>query len=208
MGPPNARGVEVISDTFIKLSKLGLKIVVVTTLDHFRDHKDFYKWKRSVESKNLKIHVTDLSWLTKKSRYAALGLSKILTTIVATKVAFQEKPEVVHEYSATPFLFLRTFIVSLFGNSKSIHTLITYNNVYLSGPLWGMLGNLLTKVIFPSKVFAKKYSKNIKKEKVVTQSQGVDMKKFMRARERRQDFKLPNNKKIILYLGPPEKNKG
>src|SRR3989338_11680910 len=109
MGQLDARGIEIISEILNKLSRHGIKIILVTTLDHFRDLKLFNEWKKQQEKSGLEIEVIDLSWLTKNNRYLALWLSKLLTSIKAIQIVISQKPNIVHEFSSSPFLFLRTF---------------------------------------------------------------------------------------------------
>jgi len=208
MGQLDARGIEIISEILNKLSRHGIKIILVTTLDHFRDLKLFNEWKKQQEKSGLEIEVIDLSWLTKNNRYLALWLSKLLTSIKAIQIVVSQKPNIVHEYSSSPFLFLRTFLVSLFGNAKKVHTIITYNNKFLSQSFWAIFGNLLNKIVVPSQGFAQSYSRFLDASKIEVMSQGVDINRFASAKANRKLFNISPGKKTILFLGPPEKGKG
>lgn len=208
LGPADARGTEIIGEKITRLAKRGLDVTVVSTLDHFRDKSEYIEWKEELQRKGVKIITVDLSWLTKKNRYIALGLSKLFTFLKSVQIATLQKPDIVHEYSSTPSLFLRTYLVALFSRARTVHTIITYNNRYLSRSFLAYLGNLLDMVILPSKTFSQNYTCYLARNKIRVISQGVDVKRFQKAKKSRSLFGIPPGKKTILFLGPPEKGKG
>lgn len=208
LGPLDARGTEIVNEKLTKLAEKGMYVVAVSTLDHFRDQTKYTEWRKEQQKKGVKIITIDLSWLTKRNRYLALGLSKVLTFLKSAQIAISQKPDIVHEYSSTPFLFLRTYLIALLARAKSVHTIITYNDKYLSSPFLSYLGNLLDLVVVASKSFSQNYSGYLPQNKILVVSQGVCFERFQKAKADRSLFGIPVGKKIILFLGPPEKGKG
>lgn len=208
LGSAYGRGTDIIFENLTKLSKMGLEITVVTTKDSFTDLTEWNSWKKKTEKKSsITIHSVDLGYI---SRFVHLSIlvSKPLTFIKTLRLLQRESFDIIHEYSSTPLLCLRTTLLSKLSSTRSFHTVITYNNRFWASPLTGLLGRLVDKLIFTSKAYLGKYRGYINIKNTVALPLGVDTEKFKPGLPRRKNFNLPENKIVVLYLGPPEKSKG
>lgn len=201
LGPSAARGVEIIMETVESLARSKVKIVLLTTIDSLTNKTEWSKWRKDQEEKfNIQIEGVDWSGLSRF--FFFVWVSKILTFFKALWIVSTDKFDVVHEYSSSPVLFLRTFILSKICSAKSFHTIITNNSGFLSRAEFGVFGNLIDKLIFTSRVSAQKYSKFIEKDKIKILPFGIDIERFTL-------LKKPKTKnKVVLYLGPLETSKG
>lgn len=207
IGPSAARGVEIVFENLKVLSSLGTKITLLTTIDSFTDIKQWEKWRsREEKEAGVKIHAVDWSRFSKK--YFVVWFSKILTFIKAVQLLKKNEFDIVHEYSSTPLMALRIKLLSLLGRCKGAQTVITANTSFWAKPFWGISSSFLDKIIFTSRVYAKKYERFIREKKIKVIPVGVDLDCFGLSRQKEDFLGLPKNRKIFLYLGPPEKEKG
>lgn len=208
LGPSDSRGIEIIFEILEALSRLGVDISLVSIKDHFITEERYEKWKQDKEKLGIKIYLLDFKWFTSKHLYLSIWLAKIPTFIKAIFLSRGQKFDIVHEYSSSPLLFLRTALLAFFSGTKSVHTVITYNDRFFARPFWSIFGNLLSKVVIPSNTFANKYRGFLSKNKINVLSQGVNCSRFISAKSNKKMYHLPDNKKVFLYLGPPAKHKG
>ncbi len=208
MGPKAARGIEVIFENIKILNSLGAQITLLTTKDYFTQRESWEEWKGDMKKRlGIKIHAIEMGQ-SKHFIHLSIWISKILTFYKAVTLLRGEKFDVIHEYSSSPVIFLRTALLGKILNSKTVHTIITYNSTLWGKPFWGVFSKLLDKVIFTSEIFSTRYQRFISKDKYEIIPLGVDTNKFNITGCYRKIFNLPEKEKIILYIGPPEKSKG
>ncbi len=208
IGPSAARGVEVVYDNIRLISKLGVVLTLLTTIDSYTDKAKWNEWRKHEMSKNTNIRIVAVDWSWISQRYFAVWFSKFLTFVRAVTLLQEKKYDIVHEYSSSPLMFLKTALLSWIGGTKSIHTILTYNTGILGKPFFSVFGNIINLCILPVESFREQYSPFVRARKLFVLPYGVNMLKYKSKSSRDNKFQLPENKTKILFLGPPEKEKG
>ncbi len=119
------------------LSDKGFLLHFVLFL-HKQTNEDWRQWVASEESKhNVKFHVFDIPL---RGIYPLhLFLAKLSVFFIAWYLQLINNFNLVHEYSSTPLLVNRTYLLGRLTKVKTVHTLCTINN-----KIWGN-GKLLLK---------------------------------------------------------------
>jgi hypothetical protein len=204
IGPHAGRGTDVIEEIARHQAKLGIKVILLTTIDRFTNRPLLASWQKKMSELGIVVEIVSLSWMSKWP-HLSIWLSKPLTFFAALRAIIRYKVTVVHEFSSSPLLCVRTWMLGLFGNTKTIHSIITSNESAMSAPITAIFTRLVTKVIFPSQAYCKKFGRFLSINNVVILSQGVDSQRFSpETKLKKLPFKVPA-KKLIVYLGTPEK---
>jgi len=196
-----------------ELARLGLEIHILTNTCHWVD-ANWKEWLEN-ESKNSGIsfhYVNNISF----HRVPRLQVYVDNMALLPKVITLQRKHHfnIIHEYSSSPLLVMRTGIYRQFLNTYTIHTLCTANFSF-----WGNyrflrgVGNSIDRIIAASHYIERMLIEyGFDRNKITYLPLGVEFDKFNRytlePNELRNKLNVSSSTFIVLYVGSLEQSKG
>ena len=101
-------------------------MVHISTFVNRHTVPNWKKWVRAEEARyGIKYHVIDLP--LKSTPTIHFFISKLLSFFITLYYQIICKYDLIHEYSSSPFLINRTYLLGLLTRTKTVHTLCTVN---------------------------------------------------------------------------------
>lgn len=208
---PVASGSKFIQNLIFELSNRGIEATIISPI-YIHTEKNMASWVAEKEKKyHVKFIIIDTPAFIKKNFLLHILITPFLTTIVVLKTLFKEKFDVVHEFTSTPIIVLRSLIYKCF-NIPSVFTLSVFNRTILGNFFWFKIFDFGTAYLVPSReIINKIVNLGVKKQKVFYLLPGINTANFqveMSQQQVRQKLYLPNNMIIMTYFGPLSQEKG
>ncbi|EKD90386.1 MAG: hypothetical protein ACD_31C00005G0012 [uncultured bacterium] len=212
LGPPAGWGTEYIQDLIFHLSDKGIHATIINPiLSH--THPEWKKWSINMEKKhNIKfININPPNWI-KNNFYLYLILLPFITTPITFYKLYKQRYDLVHEFSSTPIILIRSLFIRIFFKVPIIFTHSVYNNTILGTFFWFKIFDFANIYIIQSKEILNKLKKiGIRNTKLNLIYPCLNISKFNKKRNMiasRKLLKLPANKFIYSYFGSLTTEKG
>lgn len=205
-------GASALYDLQKHLCKLGVDIHILTTIEKHTDIR-WKEWFKSEEKEeNIHFHYIDLRIL-KNIPKLHFYISKIALFFCVIKLNFKYNFDIIHEYSSTPILFIRTGIYKRFFKVKTIHTLSTYNTKmnYELFRIFKKITSSLNRIICTTYHMEKALKVGYPKNRIEYIPLGIDLAKFkveLNSVSLRNKLNVFSKSKMVLYVGLIEERKG
>lgn len=212
IGPPAAWGSEYIQNLIFALSKKGVKATIISPI-YIHTKPGWRSWVKKQEKKcKVRIITLEAPAFIRKRFLLHLALTPFFSTVTATKILSKEKFDLIHEFTSTPMVGLRTFLFKIFFQTPSVITLSVHNNTIL-GKLFGFkIFNFAKYYLIPSHELVDKLkSIGINKNKIIYSPPSIDLVRFRKKISKssaRDVLGLPKQKLIFSYFGPLTPEKG
>lgn len=211
IGPPAARGTELIYEHLKKLAGEGIIVHILTTVDMFTPQNWADWFVRQDKEYDIKIYYLHTPLL----KHWQLGY-RIITRIIywfkTLSLQYCNHYDIINDFSSSSFMFYRTALLGLFCRAKLIHTLCTYNLGFFSSYRFPGGIRYLDRVLCLSKHMKQKISHLLPdNNKINYLPLGIELNRFAEVNDSvdiRGKYALPEDKLIVLYLGPIERHKG
>lgn len=212
IGPPAGWGTEFIQDLIFKLSKKDVKVTIINPI-YKHTRPDWKKWTKEQENKyGIKIISLNMPGLIKKNLLLHFALTPLFVTLVVIKILSKEKFNLVHEFSSTPIILFRSFLLKLLFKTPTIFTLSVYNNTLLGKLFWFKIFDFAASYCIPSKEIINRLKLlGVNQNKIFFSPPGIELTNFSRVPGKsiaRKKLNLPQGKKIICFFGSLTKEKG
>jgi len=213
--PPLVRmtGMSTIYSLQKALTKKNLEIHILTTIEKHTD-PSWRKWFAKEEQKGVYFHFLNLGPL-KELRQIHFFLFKLVLFFMVLILQFRHDFDIIHEYSSSPLLILRTGLYKLiFKKVNTLHTLCTYNANFEKH------SKLIKRGFLPDKIVCTNYhmlrilrSTTGLENKIIYLPLGIKLSRFKNVFnktlvERKKELDLPLNNEVVLYVGLIDKRKG
>lgn len=212
IGPPAGWGTEFIQEIIFEVSKSGIDTTVINPIYKHTDKK-WSSWTKEQEKKyNIKIISIEVPIFIKNNLYLHFAITPIIVTWQSIKLLQKEKFDIIHEFSSSPFILIRSLIIKILFGTTTVFTLSVLNNTILGRFFWFKIFDFAKVYCIPSEEVIKSLqSSGIKSKKIKLIRPFVDVEKF--AQTTRQDqakkkLNLPTDKYIISYFGSLTAEKG
>lgn len=212
ISPPAGWGTEFIQKTAKLLAKKGVEITIVSPL--FRNtKKDWQEWvKQMKESHNVAIVYSKApKWIYNRLHFHVF-LSPLFTTIEALKLFRKNNFDIVHEFSSTPTILIRSKIFKMIFGCKIVFTHSVFANNLLGKTFWYKLFNFADHYIVPSKSIISEMQKSgVNEERITYLLPGIDTKRFVVNKSKstaRNDLGIKTSDYVFSFFGSLTKEKG
>lgn len=211
IGPPAAWGTELIYEHLKKLAKRGITVHVLTIIDKFTPQNWPAWFVRQEKEYGIKIYYLHIP-LLKYWHFGYRIISRILYWFKTLNLQYRNHYDIINDFSSSPFMFYRTALLHLFCRAKLIHTLCTYNLGFFSS--YRFLGGIkyLDRVLCLSKHMKQKINHLLPSDNKVNYFPlGIELNRFTQVNDSvdiRGKYALPEDRPIVLYLGPIARHKG
>jgi len=198
--------------------KYNLEIHVITSIGPKADPSWRSWFKNAEKDSNIHFHYVDLGGLG-KSHLLNYYLPKIALFLKAIKLNKKFSFDIIHEYSASPFLCWRTSMYPLFTNCCRVHTIWAYGRTPLSSFHFAnkRVINSVDRFIYTTKHMRQELlRRGIREDKVSFLPLGVNVKDFSRLRAKARKYSdalrekrgISTDDLMVLYVGPFVQSKG
>ena len=211
IGPPSARGSALIYEHLKKLAERGISVDILTLIDNFTP-EDAGHWFACQEKEyGIRIYYVDTPIL--KHWYVGyVMITRILYWFKTVRLQYRNHYDIINDFSTSPFMFYRTGLLRLFCRAKLIHTLISYGPGFFASYYFPLGIRYLHRVLCLTKHMKREIARSPSDDSRVSYFRlGVELKRFAQANDPvdiRRKYGLPEDKLIVLYLGPIERGKG
>lgn len=212
IGPPAAWGTEYIQNLIFALSKKGVGATIINPI-YKHTHPDWLKWSEQQEKK-YSVRIISLTFpnLIKRSLTLHFLLTPFFTTLWAIKLMSKERYDIVHEFSSSPIILLRSLLFKIIFKTPTVFSLSVYNKSILGSLNWIKFFDFASLYLIPSqKLIGKLAALGLSKDKLVLSPPGLPLKPFLKKKNRasaRKSLNLPQDKLVFTYFGPLSKEKG
>lgn len=209
--PPEASGSEFIQNLIFAISKKGVNATVISPI-YIHTEKNMGLWTDEQEKKyNVRFILIDTPSFIKKLFLLHIAITPLLTTVTVLKVLLKERFDIVHEFTSTPAIILRSLIYRFF-NTPSVFTLAVLNKTIFGKLLWFKIFDFGSAYLIPScEIINKIINIGVKKEKIFYLPPGINTLIFKSKTTKLQARKilgLPKNLIIFTYFGALTEEKG
>ncbi len=210
IGPPAARGTELIYDHLKRLSEEGVAVDVLTLVDRYTS-PDWLEWTAEQERQSgIRVYGIDIP-IAKHCHMGYLAVSRMLYCLYAWVLERRNRYDIINDFSSSALMFNRTALIGLFARARMIHTLCTFNTgVFSSRTLLGGAGRL-DGILCLSESLARAVADSVgDRGKVAYLRMGVETGRFSNrgTGSREKLFSRAGDRLIVLYIGPIEPRKG
>lgn len=212
IGPPAGWGTEYIQNEIFELSTKGVSATLISPIIK-HTHPDWKAWIHKQE-KTFGVRIIALeppAWL-KAHLLIHFATVPILVTWVAARLMLQERFDIVHEFTSTPIIAIRSLLFKILFKTPTVVTHSVYNNTFLGRLFWFKLFDFIRIIIVQSREIQDKLvSQGIDRKKVIYCPPAIEVKKFKKIKRKlfaRKKLNLPQHKKIASYFGSLTKEKG
>lgn len=212
IGPPAGWGTEFIQDIIFNLSKKGIEATIINPIYKHTD-KSWRVWGKIQEKKhNLRIIPLEAPPFITQNFYLHLALTPLFVTWAAFKLLRKEKFDLIHEFTSTPIILLRSLFIKFTFKIPTVFSLGVFNNTFLGRLFWIKLLDYGNVYCLPSEEIIKAaLSMGLSKNKIKFVPPGINLKKYSNYISKpsaRKKLGLPGDKFIITYFGSLTKEKG
>lgn len=212
IGPPAGWGTEFIQELIFRLSKEGIQATIINPI-YKHTHPKWRKWTIEQEKRyGVKIIPLEFPDLINRSLILNFILTPFFVSFATFRLLSKEKFDFVHEFSSTPIILLRAFLLEFFFKTPTIFTLSVYNNTLLGKFFWFKLFNFAKAYCIPSKeIIDNLKSMSVNSNKIFFTPPGIEINKFNRNLNKsiaRTKLKLPKKKIILSFFGSLTEEKG
>ena len=211
IGPPAGWGTQFIQELIFKLSKKGVNATIINPI-YKHTPTGWKEWTKLQEDK-YKVRIISLNApdLIKKNLIFHFMLTPFFVTWTVFKLLSKEKFDLIHEFSSTPIILLRSLLIKLFFKTQTVFTLSVYNNTLAGKFFWFKLFDFAAAYCIPSTEIINILKRlGIDKNKIYFSPPGINLSLF-KTKDRtwaRTQLKLPENKFIISFFGSLTFEKG
>lgn len=212
IGPPAGWGTEFIQNLIFQLSKKGVSATIINPI-YKHTRLDWKTWIKDVEKK-YKVRIISLEapgWI-KERLLLHFALTPFFVTWATIKLLKRGGFDLIHEFSSTPVILVRSFVLKALFHMPIVFTLSVYNNTLFGNFLWFKIFNFANLYLVPSReIIDKLISLGINKKKLVFSPPGINLEPFRKKISQavaREKLQLPTNKFILSYFGSLTKEKG
>ncbi len=211
IGPPAARGTELIYEHLKKLANRGISVYILTIIDRYTS-QDWDIWATKQEKEyNIKIYNINIP-LLKHWHLGYIIITRILYWFKTLSLQYRNHYDIINDYSSSSFMFYRTVLLRPFCQAKLIHTLCIYNLGVFSSYRFSGGVKYLDRVLCMSKHIKQQTSRLLPdNNKISYFPLGIELNRFTQVNDSvdiREKHAFPKNKLVVLYLGPIERHKG
>ena len=137
IGPPAARGVDIIYRLQCELASLGVDVHILTIID-FLTPPNWPEWMKDESLRTgIHFHVID-RYAFRQSGRLGTPLTRLAYAIEVFSLFRYLHFDIVHEYSSVPILFYRTGLYKQLLGVHAFHTICVYNKKFYGSPrFWG-----------------------------------------------------------------------
>ncbi len=212
IGPPAGWGTEFIQDLIFELSKKNIKATIINPI-YKHTHPQWREWTRKQEKQyGVRIISLQSPAFVKKSLLLHFALTPFFVTFFTVKLLFKEKFDLIHEFSSTPIILIRSLVIKLLFGIPTIFTLSVYNNTLLGKFFWFKLFNFSQMYCIPSQeIIDNLKNLGIQSRKISFVPPTIDAGRFRKVPKKsvaREKLGLPKDKKIISFFGSLTEEKG
>src|SRR3989344_9657535 len=159
IGPPAGWGTEFIQDIIFEIAKDGTDITIINPI-YKHTAENWREWTKEQERKfGVRIISMQVPKTFSNNLYFHFAITPVLVTLLTLNLLGKEKFDIVHEFSSTPIVLLRSFLVKIFFNTPTVFTLSVYNNTLLGNFFWFRLFDFAKIYCIPSEEIAKNFCK-------------------------------------------------
>lgn len=212
IGPPAGWGTEFIQNLIFELSEKGVSATIINPI-YKHTHPGWKTWVKDAEKK-YKVRIISLEapgWIQERL-LLHFALTPLFITWTGIKLLRSQRFDLIHEFSSTPIILLRSLLLKVFFRIPTIFTLSVYNNTFLGSFLWFNIFDFAKLYLIPSKEIKNKLiSLGIDKKKLVFSPPGINLDRFrekISKADAREELQLPVGKFIFSYFGSLTKEKG
>lgn len=211
IGPPAARGTDIIYNLQCRLASLGVEVHILTIID-FLTPPQWRKWiKNEHQRTGIRFHVIDRGFIKRRSKLGS-PLTRLAYAIEVVRLNRHLHFDIVHEYSSAPILFYRTGLYKLLLGVHTFHTICAYNSSFLGSPrLCGGIRFLDHAICSSHHLKVVLTAHGCPADRLTYLSYGVDAERFKGTFDQqklRGIWGLPLGQTVVLYVGPLEDHKG
>ena len=215
-------GVSILYECQKSLALLGHEIHLLTSfgvwdkcssksnIDELFDVKNWHQTQERLFK--IRFHTYDLSRIKNWPRLA-FYINRILPLFIIPYLHFKHRFEVIHEYTSTPALIYRSFLLKTLLKTRLYHTIIAEIPTLLGSYFWlKFLTPKLNKIICANKNIHHKFiSVGYSSHDLSLVPLGVNFDKFENIPDRllmKTKYGIDKKKTTVLFLGPLENHKG
>lgn len=211
IGPPAARGTELIYEHLKKLANKEISVHILTIIDKFTSRNWAIWFVRQEREYGIKIYYLHIP-LLKHWHGGYIIITRILYWFKTLRLQYRNHYDIINDFSSSPFMFYRTSLLRLFCRAKLIHTLCTYGPGFFSSYYFPGGIKCLVQVLCLSKHMKQEITRLLRSNNKVNYFPlGIELNRFAQVNDPidiRKKYALPEDKLIVLYLGPIERHKG
>jgi glycosyltransferase involved in cell wall biosynthesis len=215
-------GVSILYECQKKLALLGHEVHLLTSIgvwdkcssrSNIDELYDVKSWHQTQEQLfKVKFHTYDLSRLKKWPRLA-FYINRLLPLIFIPYLHFKHRFNVIHEYTSTPALIYRSYLLKTLLSTRLYHTIIAEIPTIMGSHSWlKFLTPKLDKIICTNKNIHHKFrAVGYSLNDLSLVPLGVDFEKFEKIPGRlvmKKKYGFDQKKTTVLFLGPLENHKG
>ena len=205
--PPaiSVTGVKGIYEIQKAVAAKGIKVHILTSVEIWAA-RDWKTWVKSQETKynNIQFHVINIP-LKRPAMLHSLIL-RVLFFIYGLWLQMIYRCEIIHEYSSSPFLINRTYLLGLLTRTKTVHTLCTVNEGLFGSTKLALRS--ADRVICVAESMRKKIEKKLSRRKISLIPIPIEDKFFrLPAEDIRKKFGI-KTEKAVLFCGLLDGRKG
>ncbi len=210
IGPPAARGTELIYDHLKRLPGEGVAADVLTVVDRYTS-PDWLEWTVEQERESgIRVYGIDVP-LARRFHAGYIAATRMLYCLYAWVLERRNRYDIINDFSSSALMFHRTALIGLFARARMIHTLCTFNTgVFSSRTLLGGTGRL-DRILCLSESLARAVGDSLgDRGKVAYLCMGIETDRFpgRGAGSREKLFPRAGDRPVVLYIGPIESRKG
>ncbi len=188
-----------------ELASLGVDISILTSIEKWA----IPEWKSWFKNQKEK-HGIDFFYINNSFKNLPrfyFYLTRILFFFKARQLAKKEKFDIIHEYSSSPLLINRTWLLGKLTGTETIHTICTHSTGALGS--YKLILGRIDKVICTSKKMLREL-KAYSSQSATCIPLGINTKEFLKNRKKdyRKELRVSIKTPLILYLGLLDKRKG
>ncbi len=211
IGPPSARGSELIYEHLKALAGRGVDVHILTVPDNY-SFRDMDEWPaRQEEECGIKVHCIDTPVL--RGFYLGhVAVTRMLCWFKVLLLHRRYRYDVINDFSSTPLMILRTVLMRLFCRACLVHTLISYGTGFSASRHFPRGIRYLNRVLCLTAHMKREVLRGRPGDGGVTHwAPGVRHQRFAgncHPEEARRRFRLAGDRLIVMYIGPVRHHKG
>lgn len=199
-------GIKAVYELQKELAALGLEIFILTSIEKWT----VPEWKSWFEDQKEKYRINFFYIDNSIKNFPRLYfyLTRILFFFKAWQLCRKEKFDIIHEYSSSPVLINRTWLLGKLTGVKTYHTICTHNIGAFGS--YRLIFGKIDKVICTTKKMLSELKAH-SAQSTTYLPLGINIKKFLSSRYKRdyrKELHIPIRSPIILYLGLFDRRKG
>ncbi len=216
-------GVSIVYDCLKELVHFGYEVHILTSVGLWEKNlqgsttssnlEDVNKWHTKQSAKyNLIFHTYSLGFLNKLPQLSFF-VNRVVPLFMVPYLHKKYKFNIIHEYTSTPLLIFRGWVLKKILKVKVFHTLMTELPTLLGSPMWlSLIKPKINRVICSNyRISENLISVGYPKSLTCYLSLGVNYKKFSNLPSKvsiRKKYFIKESKKVVLFVAPLDSYKG